>query len=132
MVKLIRSERPRTCEMWVKDKITGMIGRCTNKIVFINKSSGGFLCIKCANMLHKRYSGKYIKLFDAKKYLNKWYPIKAKSMKEWRIVYKKADNEYKAVNIKAKTLDEALNKCDEKYGKPCTTGIHSPKQISIK
>ncbi len=73
MVKLLRHEKPKTCEMYVKDKVTGMLRKCKHKIAFINKSSGGFLCISCANMLHKRYSGKYIKLYDAKKYLKLWY-----------------------------------------------------------
>lgn len=72
MVKLVRHEKPKTCEMYVKDKSTGMLRRCNNKIEFINKYSGGFLCVSCANKLHKRFPNN-IKLYNAKKYIKKWY-----------------------------------------------------------
>jgi len=129
MIKLVRSEKPKTCEMFVKDKVTGMLRRCPHKIAFISGSSGGFVCISCTNMLHKRYPN-YKKYRNAKPYLKKWFNTKGKDMKEWKILYKKDEgNEYKAVNIKAKTLDKAINICATKYGKPCTKGVRGPKQI---
>jgi hypothetical protein len=72
MVKLLRKEKPKTCEMYILDKKTKSPRRCTDEITFINKASGGFLCVNCANTLHRRYpSG--LKLYDAKKYLRLWF-----------------------------------------------------------
>lgn len=60
--------------MFVKDKETGRIRKCTNKIAFINGSSGGFICVQCTNKLHKRFSSYYSGKFkDADKYLKKWF-----------------------------------------------------------
>lgn len=72
MVKILRSKKPKTCEMYVLDKITKTPKRCTREIAFINKASGGFLCVHCANKLHRRYPDG-LKLYDAKKYLKLWF-----------------------------------------------------------
>lgn len=75
MVRIERKEKPLTCECWAKDKNTGMLRRCTNKIEFINYASGYFTCFNCANNLHKRFP-KYAKFEEAKKYLRLWFKDK--------------------------------------------------------
>jgi len=70
MVNILRTKKPVECEMWLKDPKTGMLTKCKNKIDFIWTRSGGFLCAKCTNRMHKRYPN-YGKFIDAKKYLSK-------------------------------------------------------------
>ena len=66
LIKLLRKGKPTHCELWNKE------GPCSNKIEFYCFESGGFLCAKCANIMHKKYP-KHFHIDIADKYLKEWY-----------------------------------------------------------